>query len=54
MTINGEATAKWGSERLRVALALDVTGSMASAGKMTALKNATKTKKSGARWSNRH
>ena len=43
MTINGEATAKWGTERLRVALALDVTGSMASAGKMTALKSATKT-----------
>ncbi len=42
MTINGESTAKWGSERLRVALALDVTGSMASAGKMTALKSATK------------
>ncbi len=42
MTINGEAAAKWGSERLRVALALDVTGSMASAGKMTALVSATK------------
>jgi Flp pilus assembly protein TadG len=42
MTINGESTAKWGSERLRVALALDVTGSMASAGKMAALKTSTK------------
>ena len=42
MTINGEATAKWGSQRLRVALALDNTGSMAANGKMTALKAATK------------
>src|SRR5688572_5472236 len=42
MTINGSSTAKWGSERLRVALALDNTGSMADHGKMTALKNATK------------
>ena len=42
MTINGEATAKWGSQRLRVALALDVTGSMASAGKLAALKTSTK------------
>ncbi len=42
MTINGESTAKWGTERLRVALALDVTGSMASAGKLAALKTATK------------
>ena len=40
--VNGTATAKWGSERLRVALALDVTGSMSSDGKMTALKAATK------------
>jgi Mg-chelatase subunit ChlD len=30
----------WGNSRLRVALALDVTGSMASDGKMTALKTA--------------
>src|SRR5690348_11641970 len=30
MPVNGSATAKWGSERLRVALALDNTGSMAS------------------------
>lgn len=42
ITVKGTATAKWGSERLRVALALDTTGSMASAGKMTALKSATK------------
>ncbi|MGZ9125740.1 MAG: pilus assembly protein TadG-related protein, partial [Candidatus Binatia bacterium] len=42
MTINGSSTAKWGSERLRVALALDNTGSMADHGKMTALKSATK------------
>ena len=33
---------KWGNSRLRVALALDVTGSMASAGKMDALKTAAK------------
>lgn len=42
ITVEGSSTAKWGSERLRVALALDVTGSMASDGKMTALKDATK------------
>jgi Flp pilus assembly protein TadG len=42
ITVGGSSTAKWGSERLRVALALDVTGSMASDGKMTALKSATK------------
>ena len=36
------ATARWGVTRLRVALALDVTGSMASAGKLDALKSATK------------
>jgi len=33
---------KWGNSRLRVALVLDVTGSMSSAGKMTAMKTATK------------
>ena len=33
ITVNGSSTAKWGTDRLRVALALDVTGSMASAGK---------------------
>ena len=42
MTVKGSSTAKWGSERLRVALALDNTGSMAWAGKMLALKVATK------------
>jgi Flp pilus assembly protein TadG len=41
MTVNSSSTAKWGSTRLRVALVLDNTGSMASAGKMTALKTAT-------------
>jgi len=35
------ATAKWGTNRLRVALVLDNTGSMSSAGKMTALQTAT-------------
>ena len=42
ITVSGSSTAKWGSTRLRVALALDNTGSMADAGKMTALKSATK------------
>jgi Flp pilus assembly protein TadG len=42
INVNGSATAAWGSSRLRVALALDNTGSMASDGKMTALKSATK------------
>ena len=42
ITVNGSSTAKWGSERLRVALVLDNTGSMADDGKMTALKSATK------------
>jgi Flp pilus assembly protein TadG len=42
ITITGSSTAAWGSERLRVALALDNTGSMASDGKMSALKSATK------------
>lgn len=42
ISINTSAIAKWGSTRLRVALALDNTGSMADAGKMTALKSATK------------
>jgi Flp pilus assembly protein TadG len=39
--IGASSTAKWGTERLRVALVLDVTGSMSSAGKMDALKEAT-------------
>ncbi|HEY6831105.1 MAG TPA: pilus assembly protein TadG, partial [Pseudolabrys sp.] len=42
ININGTSTTKWGSTRLRVALALDNTGSMSSDGKMTALKSATK------------
>lgn len=42
MGIASSATVKWGSTKLRVALALDNTGSMASAGKMPALKSATK------------
>jgi Flp pilus assembly protein TadG len=41
LTVNGSSTAKWGSSRLRVALVLDNTGSMADDGKMTALKSAT-------------
>ncbi|MGE0565468.1 MAG: pilus assembly protein TadG-related protein [Pseudolabrys sp.] len=42
ITVKGTATSKWGSERLRVALVLDVTGSMSSDGKMDAMKTATK------------
>jgi Flp pilus assembly protein TadG len=42
ITVNGSSTTKWGITRLRVALALDNTGSMSSNGKMTALKSATK------------
>jgi Flp pilus assembly protein TadG len=42
ITVSGSATARWGSTRLRVALVLDNTGSMADAGKMSALKTATK------------
>jgi Flp pilus assembly protein TadG len=41
ITVNGTATAKWGNSRLRVSLALDNTGSMASDGKIDALKTAT-------------
>lgn len=41
ITIDAQSTAKWGSSRLRVALVLDNTGSMADNGKMTALKTAT-------------
>ena len=36
------STSVWGNTRMRVALALDVTGSMANDGKMTALKPAAK------------
>lgn len=42
LTISGTSTTKWGSSRLRVALVLDTTGSMASDGKIDALKTATK------------
>jgi uncharacterized protein YegL len=41
ITITATSTSTWGNTRLRVALVLDNTGSMASAGKMTALKNAS-------------
>ena len=40
--ISATTKVKWGNTKLRVAMALDVTGSMASAGKMTALKTAAK------------
>ena len=40
--VTDTATTKWGSSRLRVALALDNTGSMDSDGKIGALKTATK------------
>ena len=42
ITVTGSATSKWGSTRLRVALVLDTTGSMADDGKIDALKTATK------------
>jgi Flp pilus assembly protein TadG len=42
MSIGVESMAMWGNSRLRVALALDTTGSMASDGKIDALKTATK------------
>jgi Flp pilus assembly protein TadG len=42
MKIGTSSTIKWGMSRLRVALALDTTGSMSSAGKIDALKTATK------------
>ena len=40
--ISAHSEIKWGNTRLRVALVLDVTGSMSSAGKMTAMQTATK------------
>jgi Flp pilus assembly protein TadG len=43
MSLSVNSTATWGNTKLRVALALDNTGSMADAGKMTALKGAAKT-----------
>lgn len=42
MTFGTTSTTTWGTTKLRVALALDVTGSMASAGKMPALITASK------------
>jgi Flp pilus assembly protein TadG len=42
LNLNVTSTAKWGTARLRVALALDVTGSMADDDKLPALKTAAK------------
>jgi Flp pilus assembly protein TadG len=42
VTLGAQSIAKWGNTRLRVALALDTTGSMWDDGKMEALKPATK------------
>jgi Flp pilus assembly protein TadG len=42
LNINVTSTIKWGDSRLRVALVLDNTGSMAQSSKMTALKTAAK------------
>ena len=42
MTFGSSSTVKWGNTKLRVALALDNTGSMSSSNKMSALKTATK------------
>jgi Flp pilus assembly protein TadG len=41
LSINGSSTVAYGNSRLRVALVLDNTGSMADAGKIDALKTAT-------------
>jgi Flp pilus assembly protein TadG len=41
ITFTATSTSTWGNTRLRVALVLDNTGSMASSGKMTALKTAS-------------
>ncbi|MBI3433489.1 MAG: VWA domain-containing protein [Proteobacteria bacterium] len=41
LSVSSTAIVKWGNSKLRVALALDNTGSMAQSGKMTALKAAT-------------
>jgi uncharacterized protein YegL len=41
LDLDVSSTVKWGNTRLRVALVLDNTGSMSSAGKLTALKTAT-------------
>jgi Flp pilus assembly protein TadG len=42
ITFNSSSTAAWGNVRMRVALALDNTGSMADDGKMPAMKTAAK------------
>jgi Flp pilus assembly protein TadG len=42
MKVAADSQVKWGNTRVRVALALDVTGSMANDGKIDALKTATK------------
>ena len=42
LTIASSSTIKWGNSRLRVALVLDNTGSMADSGKIGALQTATK------------
>lgn len=42
MNINSDVTTTWGSTRMRIAMALDVTGSMASSNKMTEMKKAAK------------
>jgi Flp pilus assembly protein TadG len=42
LAISADSTIKWGNRRLRLALVLDNTGSMASANKMPTLKTATK------------
>jgi Flp pilus assembly protein TadG len=42
LSVGSSSTIKWGNQRLRVALVLDTTGSMASSGKIDALKTATK------------
>jgi Flp pilus assembly protein TadG len=42
VAINVSSTVSWGSTKLRVALVLDTTGSMASAGKIAALQSSTK------------
>lgn len=42
ITVSATSTVKWGNSRLRVALVLDNTGSMAQSGKISALQTATK------------
>ncbi|QUS40391.1 TadE/TadG family protein [Tardiphaga alba] len=42
MNILGSSTTTWGSTRMRIAVALDVTGSMNSSGKLAAMKTAAK------------